>query len=116
MSQTALNFGDIAEGWISDVQYVEIYNSGTGELVVTNLEFEVGTSAMFQVTADGLPASISLDDPPLRVGVHIEGYALGDQTGVLLVQSNSILSDFARINLEAAVVTCDKACPTPNGL
>ena len=71
---------------------------------------------MFQVTVDRLPASIGHDDPPLRVGIHIEGYALGDQTGVLLVQSNSILSDFTRINLEAAVVTCDKACPTPNGL
>ena len=116
MSQTSLNFGDIAEGWISDVQYVDIYNAGTGELVVSSLDFEVGTSAMFQVTVDGLPASISPDDPPLRVGIHIEGYALGDQTGVLLVQSNSILSDFTRINLEAAVVTCDKACPTPNGL
>ena len=35
---------------ISDVQYVDIYNAGTGELVVSSLDFGVGTSAMFQVT------------------------------------------------------------------
>lgn len=109
-------FPPLVETWTSAPQSLSVINSGTGELLVTQAEFDVGSSPFFSFGGP-LPVPITLgpEDPPLELPVVFHGGALGEATAAILLHTNSVERPIERVHVEGAVISCDQGCPTPNG-
>lgn len=115
-SHAALDFGVLALGWTSEVQTVEVYNSGSGELVVDSVSFTTGTSSQFALFDQPiLPISLSPGDPALELRVVIHAANLGPIAGKLAINSNAAVGPTRReLPLSAKIATCNDACGMPN--
>ncbi len=110
-----LSFPDLVEGWTSTPTPVTITNTGSGTLIVSSIEFDMGSSDQFQLAQGlSLPAMMNPGDV-LEIPVLLTGLALGDTLGAILINSNSIEGGVLRVDLEGRVVTCSEGCPVSNG-
>ena len=115
-STTTLGFSPLVEGWTSDPMVVEVANTGTGELIISSVSFDVGSSEQIQIaTGLTLPVILRPEDPPIEIPVMMFAAVLGDVTGALLIQTNSIDNDVIRVDIAGSVVTCEEGCPIANG-
>ena len=48
----SLDFGNIAHGWTSEAQTVYLSNGGTGELTISSVSFELGSSAQVRLAEE----------------------------------------------------------------
>ncbi len=115
-SPTSLSFGQLALGWTSDTQRITIKNNGTGELVITNIAFEVGSSSQVAVADTvALPLSVSPGDPAVEIPVWVRADHQGNIDATLLIDSNAVDAATLRVPISASVVSCAEACPVENG-
>ena len=113
---TSPHFPPLVETWTSPPTMLSLQNTGTGELLITHAEFDVGSSPFFSFAGPlPLPAALSPDDPPLELPIVLTGGVLGEINASLLVHSTDIDNAVTRISLQGTVVSCDEGCPTPNG-
>ncbi len=116
-----VNFGDVVQSWTTDAQSFELRNDGFGELTISTLAFEVGSSSQIRFAeVPNLPIKLSPDDPPVRVSVFMEASTLGTQSAVVLVGSDGVdnalgQNGTARLTASGVVVTCEQGCPVNNG-
>ena len=114
-SEGVVTFPDLVEGWTSAPMPVTVTNTGSGTLIVSSVEFDMGSSDQYQL-AQGLtlPAMLNPGDT-LEIPVLLTALALGDSLGALLVNTNSIEGDVLRVDLQGRVVTCAEGLPVSNG-
>ncbi|OGQ92123.1 MAG: hypothetical protein A2289_05005 [Deltaproteobacteria bacterium RIFOXYA12_FULL_58_15] len=117
ISETRIDFGSLVLGWTSDSSAVTISNTGTGDLVIDDIKFEIGASTSIH-TADmpTLPISLAAGGSPLSLHFYATANTLGDQNAGLLVYNNSVNQPVQRVNLTAQVVSCEEECPISNGI
>jgi len=114
-SHSTVSFGDLVEGWTSMPTPVTVTNTGSGTLIVSSVEFDMGSSDQFQLASGlSLPAMINPGDS-IEIPLLLTALSLGETLGALLVNSNSIDGGVLRVELEGTVVTCEQGCPVPNG-
>ncbi len=112
----ALQFGNIVMGWTGTPQQFAISNTGYGDLEVTAISLELGSSQQIQlIELPPLPQKLAPGAAPLLVTVLVVATSVGPADGVVLVTSDSISGDTGRVDIHARVVTCEEGCPTPNG-
>lgn len=112
----ALDLGDVVQGWSAEPQQVAIANTGFGELTITAIAFEVGSSSQIQVIdVPPLPVKLSPGDPAVLLTVLLTAGSIGPAEAVLLVSSDSVDSAVRRVDIHGDVITCEEGCPTPNG-
>jgi hypothetical protein len=112
---STLSFPELVEGWTSTPTPVSITNTGSGTLIVSSIEFDMGSSDQFQLASGlNLPAMLNPGDV-LEIPVLLTALSLGDTLGALLVNSNSIDGGVLRVELVGSVVTCEQGCPVANG-
>lgn len=115
-SPPAVDFGGVVQGWIAEPRTIALGNSGFGELTVTSIGFEVGSSSQMQlVDLPPLPVKLAPGEPGVVVTVVFNAQNIGPANAVLLVGSDSVSGDTARINIFGEVITCEQGCPTANG-
>lgn len=112
----ALNFGDIVVNWSAEPQQFAIANTGYGDLEITAIALELGSSQQIRlVELPPLPQKLAPGAAPLVVTVLVQATNVGPADGAVLVTSDSINGDTGRVEVHARVVTCEAGCPTPNG-
>lgn len=111
-----LQFGDIVVGWTATPQQFAISNTGYGDLEVTAIALELGSSQQIQLLElPPLPQKLAPGEDPLLVTVLVQASSVGPADGVVLVTSDSVSGEVGRVEVRARVVTCEEGCPTPNG-
>ncbi len=117
VSPASLAFGDIAQGWTSEAQTVYITNGGTGELTITGVSFELGSSSQVRLAGEpSLPVKLRAGDDPFPVSVFVQASTIGAANAALLVATDGIVVQDIRVPITANVVTCQQACPVANGV
>jgi|GEM_PF-814287 len=110
-----LDFGDIVQFWSTEAREVEISNNGTGELTISGIEWEVGSSDMIRL-AELPPLPVKLvPGESLSVSVYINAVALGEVTGTLLFHTDAVTDPIKRATVRGNIITCDQGCPVSNG-
>jgi hypothetical protein len=120
-SPASVSFGSVVQGWTTEAQSFELRNTGFGELTISSLTFDVGSSSQIRFAeVPTLPLKLSADDPPVRVSVFMEASVLGTQTATILVGTDGVdgplgQGGIGRLTASGLVVTCDVGCPMQNG-
>lgn len=118
----AVSFGNVVQGWTTEARAFELRNTGFGELTISSLSFEVGSSSQIRFAeVPTLPIKISPDDPPVIVSVFMEASVLGTQNATILVGTDGIdgplgQGGIGRLTASGVVVTCEVGCPMANGV
>lgn len=116
VSSTSLDFGDVVQFWTTPAQSTSIRNGGTGELTISGVRFETGSSSqLLLASVPALPIKLSPDDPPLELSVFVQATTLGRADGVLLIETDAIGEGVQRVEVRGNVVSCAQGCPTTNG-
>jgi hypothetical protein len=116
-SPGALNFGNMVIGWTAPTQTLTLDNTGVGELTITAIAFDVGSSPLVRLAnVPDLPIKLSPDEEPVVISVYVEAQQLGATPAVLLLTSDSVLDDIIRVDISGNVVTCEEGCPIANGV
>lgn len=111
-----VDFGTLAHGWVAPVQRIKLVNSGTGDLVISAIEFEIGSSLLIRMSAmPALPYVLRPGDESYGIPVFMSADTLGVATATLLIQSNAIGAPLTRIAVQGNVLACADACPTAHG-
>lgn len=111
-----LDFGTIVQSWTSPAQTVRISNQGTGDLTISGIEWEVGSSSQVRLAdVPSLPRKIGPGDPPLELSVYVEAQTLGPANATLLLHTDSVNEPVRRVSAVANVVSCGEGCPVANG-
>ena len=112
-----VQFEDIVLGWSSAPQEVSIQNGGFGELTITSIEFEVGSSAQLRlVNVPRLPIKLAPGEAPLVFSTLVMGTSIGAANGTLIVGSDAVGgADVTRIPLSGRVLSCEDGCPVAHG-
>lgn len=114
-------FGNVVQGWTTEARAFELRNPGFGELTISSLTFEVGSSSQIRFAeVPSLPIKISPEDPPVIVSVFMEASVLGTQNATILVGTDGIdgplgSGGIGRLTASGVVVTCEVGCPMANG-
>jgi len=117
----AVSFGNVVQGWTTEARAFELRNTGFGELTISSLSFEVGSSSQIRFAeVPTLPIKISPDDPPVIVSVFMEASVLGTQNATILVGTDGVdgplgQGGIGRLTASGVVVTCEVGCPMVNG-
>ena len=116
VSPSQLNLGEVVQGWSATPRQLSISNTGFGELTITAIAFEVGSSSQIQVIdVPPLPLKLSPGDPAVVLTIVMTAGSLGPSDAVLLVSSDSVDNDVRRVIVHGDVITCEEGCPTPHG-
>lgn len=115
-SPEAIDLGEVVQFWTSPAQSFAITNPGTGELTVTGIEFEIGSSSQI-IAADlpPVPFKITSLSEPVMVSVYLDAQSLGPADAALLIHSDSPDEPTKRVPITASVISCDAGCPVANG-
>lgn len=117
VTPAALAFGDVVLGWTAHAQTLTLDNTGVGELTITGIAFDVGSSPLVRLAdVPELPIKLSPNEAPIVISVFVQASQLGRADAVLLVSSDSVQDDIVRLDVTGNVVTCDQGCPTANGV
>jgi hypothetical protein len=120
-STASVNFGSVVQGWTTEARAFELRNTGFGELTISSLSFEVGSSSQIRFAeVPTLPIKLSPEDPPVVVSVFMEASVLGTQNATILVGTDGIdgplgSGGIGRLTASGVVVTCEVGCPMANG-
>jgi hypothetical protein len=105
----------VVQGWDAPAQTVTITNIGFGDLTVTGILFDVGSSSELQlVDVPGLPTKLGPGGGSISVSVLMQAQNIGPVDGTLLIQSDSIDNNTTRVPIHGDVITCDQGCPMGN--
>jgi hypothetical protein len=112
----SLDFGNVVQGWTTESQSIFLSNQGTGELTISELNWELGSSGQVRMAnTPMLPIKLDRDDPPLEIAIYVQAQTLGPANATLLVHTDSVSTDIHRFDVSAEVVTCADGCPVING-
>jgi hypothetical protein len=120
-SPARVDFGGVVQGWTTGAQTFLLSNTGFGELTVSSLSFEVGSSSQIALAdSPALPVKLSPGDPPIAVSVFMTASTLGTQSAVILVGTDSVdgplgTGGVGRLDIAGRVITCEEGCPVRNG-
>jgi len=116
VTPTSVDFGSVANVWSGPTSSLLVSNAGVGTLVISAVEFDIGTALQFRLPAVmPLPYIMSPTDPPYEIPLTLLTTPLGAVTGTLIIRSNSIDTDTIRVPLAGTITTCASACPVING-
>lgn len=113
----AVDLGAVVQSWVATPQAVTLTNSGFGELTISGIDFEVGSSQAVQIV-DGpmLPVKLPPGDAGVTLTVVMHATSIGPVEATLLVTSDDIDAAVTRVPLSGRVITCDEGCPTARGI
>jgi hypothetical protein len=117
---TTLNFGSVVQGWTTDGRSFELSNDGFGELTISSIAFEVGSSSQIRFAeVPDLPVKLSPGDTPVRVTLVMEASTLGSQSATVLVGTDGVdgplgQDGVGRVSVRGLVVDCESGCPMQN--
>ncbi len=110
-----LDFGQLVQFWTSEAQTVTVSNQGTGDMTVTALTFEVGSSPQVKlVSPPPLPVKLGPDET-MDFSVYVEGQTIGPAGATLLLHTDSIVDPVRPISVTAEIVSCEVGCAMANG-
>ena len=113
--QNHIYFSPLVVGWIADTQSFKISNTGTGHLIISNIEFEIGSSNQIELAHSiPMPISITPEETPVELGVRLRAGLLGSANATLLLTTNAIDQPLVRLEIEGSVITCIEGCPLPH--
>lgn len=117
---TTTTFGNVVQGWTTEARSFELRNTGFGELTISSLVFEVGSSSQIRFAeVPNLPVKLSPNDPPVVVSLFMEASTLGTQRATILVGTDGVdgplgQGGVGRLTATGVVVTCEQGCPMAN--
>ncbi len=117
-----IDFGSVVQGWTTEGRSFLLSNTGFGELTISTIAFEIGSSSQIRfVEVPNLPIKLSPGEPPVPVTVVMEASTLGTQSAVVLVGTDGVdgpvgQAGIGRLQVGGVVVTCEQGCPVTNGL
>jgi hypothetical protein len=112
----SIDFGQVVQSWTTEPRAVEITNNGTGELTITSVSFELGSSSQVRLAEQpSLPVKLLPGGESLTLTVFVVAQTIGPANAVLLVSTDGIEEPTVRVPVSAEVVTCEEACPVANG-
>lgn len=115
-SPSFLDLGDVVQGWSAVPGQIAIANTGFGELTITSISFEVGSSDQIALAdVPPLPVKLSPGEEPILLTVLLTAGSVGPADAVVLIASDSIDNGVSRVDVHGDVITCEEGCPTPNG-
>jgi hypothetical protein len=118
---STLDFGSVVQNWTTGAQTLLLSNTGTGELTVSSISFEVGSSSQVVLAeVPALPVKLSPGEAPVAVSVFLSASTLGTQRATLLVGTDSVdgplgTGGVGRLVVTGRVITCDEGCPVAQG-
>ncbi|MFZ9888729.1 MAG: choice-of-anchor D domain-containing protein, partial [Myxococcota bacterium] len=116
VAPAAVSFGEVVQGWTAEAQTILITNGGTGDLTVTGVDFELGSSSQIQLAdTPDLPRKLRAGDEPLAITVMLRADTLGSANAVLLVETDGVEAPILQANISGRVVSCAEGCPVANG-
>lgn len=116
-----IDFGSVVQGWTTEGRSFLLSNTGFGELTISTIAFEIGSSSQIRfVEVPNLPIKLSPGEPPVPVTVVMEASTLGTQSAVVLVGTDGVdgpvgQAGIGRLQVGGVVVTCEQGCPVSNG-
>lgn len=115
-SPGSLDFGSVVQSWTTEPREVRVTNNGTGDLTITSVSFELGSSSQVRLAEQpSLPVKLRPGDEPLIITVFVQAQTIGPANAVLLIETDGIEQPTMRVPVSAQVVTCEQACPVANG-
>jgi len=117
----SVDFGGVVQGWTTGAQTFLLSNTGFGELTLSSIAFEVGSSSQIVLTdVPALPIKLTPGEDPVAISVFMTASTLGTQSAVVLVGSDSVDGPLGsgfigRLNVAGRVITCEEGCPVDNG-
>jgi hypothetical protein len=117
----SVDFGGVVQGWTTGAQTIQLSNTGFGELTVSSIELEIGSSSQIVLTdVPALPIKLSPGESPVSISVFMTASTLGTQSAVVLVGSDGVdgpqgSGGVTRVNVGGRVITCEAGCPVANG-
>lgn len=114
VNPVGIDFGAVPRGW-SIPKAVEIQNVGYGELVISDVNFLIGSSDLFTFRSlPNVPATLTHGQ---RLGFEIEFRSEVEArfTATLSVESNDPNTPSFELPIEATGASCDLGCPIANG-
>jgi hypothetical protein len=121
VSPLNIDFGSVVQGWTTEGRSFVLSNSGFGELTISTIAFDVGSSSQIRfVEVPNLPVKLSPGDPGVIVTVVMEASTLGTIGAAVLVGTDGVdgpvgLGGVGRLQVGGVVVTCEQGCPVSNG-
>lgn len=113
---SSVEFGSLVQGWTAPAQTVHLANNGTGELTITSVEFEVGSSSQVHLAAvPPLPIKLEPNGESLDLSLLVVAQSLGRADATLLVTTDAVDNPVQRLPIRALVVTCAEGCPMNGG-
>jgi hypothetical protein len=116
-----IDFGSVVQGWTTEGRSFLLSNTGFGELTISTIAFEIGSSSQISfVEVPNLPIKLSPGEPPVPVTLVMDASTLGTQSAVVLVGTDGVdgpvgLAGIGRLQVGGLVVTCEQGCPVSNG-
>jgi hypothetical protein len=114
VNPVAMDFGAVPRGWTVP-RAMEIQNIGYGELIISDVNFLVGSSDLF--TFRSLPAVPATLTNGQRLGFEVEFRSEVEASfaATLSVESNDPNTPSFEVQLQATGASCDLGCPISNG-
>lgn len=111
-----LDLGDVVQGWQSLPESLFISNSGTGDLTINAVRWELGSSSQLVVIAPNLPIKIRPEEDPVEISVYVNAQTLGPVAGTLIIETDGIENPTVSVSVTAQVVSCEQGCGIENGI
>ncbi|MCP4503885.1 MAG: choice-of-anchor D domain-containing protein [Deltaproteobacteria bacterium] len=110
-----VDFGNIVQFWSSGAREIEISNNGTGELTISGIEWEIGSSDMIRLAElPNLPVKL-IPGESLTVSVYVNASSLGNVSATLLFHTDAVTDPIKRATVHANIIGCSEGCPVTNG-
>lgn len=114
VNPVAIDFGAVPRGWALP-RAIEIQNAGYGELIISDVNFLIGSSDLFTFkSVPNVPATLTHGQ---RLGFEIEfrSEVEAQFAATLSVESNDPNTPSFELPIVATGASCDLGCPITNG-
>ena len=111
-----VTLASIVQSWTSDASLIDISNNGVGDLIISEISFELGSSDQIRLGDFlPLPATLSPSDPPLQIPVIMTANNLGPANARMLISHNGMDGPIRQVEISSEVLKCEEGCPIENG-
>lgn len=107
-------FGTVPQGWAL-TRTIHLENTGYGDLVIKDVAFALGSSALFTLaTLPPMPSTLGHGEK-LAFDVQFRAEVQADFAANLAISSNDAETPYREVPLGATAASCQVGCPVPNG-
>jgi hypothetical protein len=108
------DFGTVILGAPAVMQKIVLRNTGTGDLTITGIAIENDTRVRIN-NQPSLPVLLHSPNDILNIETFVNGNTPGAIDATLVVHSDSISGDTARVAIVGRVASCEEGCPVTHG-